>query len=110
MSRGGYRKKWVGEGEKVNNIVGWSTYHCYWAHEFPHLKVSKHHADICNYCFIFAIRQKYAYRPCFGETDSLSSVSSNTFSVGDEFMMEEDLLDDLGAMMIKQVLGLLWMG
>ena len=33
----------------------------------------------------------------FGETDLLSSVSSNTFSVGDEFVMEEDLLDDLGA-------------
>ena len=34
--------------------------------------------------------------PCFGDTDSFSSVSSNTFSVGDEFRMEEDMLDGLG--------------
>ena len=53
-------------------------------------------ADICNLCFVFINRRKYCFVPCFGDTVSLSSVSSNTFSVGYEFRMEEDMHDRLG--------------
>ncbi len=87
--------KWVREGPPHNNIVAWITYRRFWEREFPHLKVSKRRADICNLCFVFANWSKYCYVPCSGDTDSLSSVSSNTFSVGDEFRMEEDMLDEL---------------
>ena len=83
------------EGPPQNNIVAWVTYRRFWEREFPHLKDSKRRADICNLCFVFANRSKYCYVPCSGDTDSLSSVSSNTFSVGDEFRMEEDMLDEL---------------
>jgi len=95
-SKGAYKMKWVGEGPPHNNIVAWSTYRNFWAREFPHLKVSKRRADICNLCFVFANRHKYSYVPCTHDTDSLSSVSSNTFSVGEVSSMEEDTPDGLG--------------
>jgi hypothetical protein len=90
--KGSYRMKWARESPPQNNIVAWVTYRCFWEREFPHLKVSKRCANICNLCFVFANWSKYCYMPCFGDTDSLSSVSSNTFSVGDEFRMEDDML------------------
>ena len=88
--------KLVREGPPQNNIVAWVTYRCFWECELPHLKVSKRHSNICNLCFVFANQYKYCHAPCFGDTDSLSSVSSNIFSVVDEFRIEEDMLDGLG--------------
>jgi hypothetical protein len=86
--------KWEREGPEEHNIISWTSYHQFWEHEFPNLKVSKRRADICNFCFVFANRRKYSYTPCFGDADSLSSVSSNTKSVGDEFEMEEVTHDE----------------
>ena len=40
-----------------------------------------------------ANQHKHCYVPCFGDIDSLFSLSSNTFSVGEEFIMEENMLD-----------------
>ena len=75
-SRGSYKMKWVGEGPPQNNIVAWVTYRSFWECESPHLNVSKRHYHICNLCFAFANQHKYCYVPCFGDIDSLFSLSS----------------------------------
>jgi len=86
--------KWKREAPEEHNIISWTSYRQFWEHECPNLKVSKHRADISNFCFVFANRRKYSYTPCLGDADSLSSVSSNTKSVGDEFEMEAAMHDE----------------
>ena len=93
-SKGGYKMKWKREGPEEHNIISWTSYRRNWEHEFPNLKVRKHRADICNFCSVFANRREFSYNPCLGDADSLSSVSSNTKSVGDEFEMEEAMHDE----------------
>ena len=43
---------------------------------------------------MFANRRKYVHTLCFGDTDLLTSVSSNTQSVGEEYEMEEAMHEE----------------
>ena len=51
--------------------------------------ISKKHAEICNLSIVFAYHHNYYSVPCFGVTDSIFSVSLNTFSVGEVSDMKE---------------------
>ena len=41
------------------DCISWTTFCSFWHKNFPHLKVSQPHEDICKECYIFANCHKY---------------------------------------------------
>jgi hypothetical protein len=74
----GIKKKLIGDGAERKNIVSYASFFNYWMAEFPHIKTSNAREDICNECFIFVMRYKYA---AFG-------------NIADEFNSDDDDLSE----------------
>jgi hypothetical protein len=82
---GHYRKKRVREGHSKTILLNGSH-----ADAFRHVTMTSHR--FANFmlkfattalCFTFINRSKYCYTPCFGVTDTHSSISSHSLNVGD---------------------------
>ena len=54
------KRRWIGSGPPKDNIVSYGCFHKYWALNYSHVKPSNRREDVCNRCFIFLMRKRYA--------------------------------------------------
>ena len=50
--------------KEVFECISWSAFLSFWKSNFPHLKVSTPHEDICKECYIFANSHKFLSQTC----------------------------------------------
>ena len=86
---GKFVRKWIGEGEQ-KKIISYATFHKYWALEHGHIKIASRREDVCDKCFVFAQRSRYA---AFQNSTCQEIRQSDDMSVLSEFDDEEAPVD-----------------
>jgi hypothetical protein len=50
------------EGEEQQAAPSWSSFYWYWIKQHPNLRIAGARLDVCNQCYVFANRHRYATR------------------------------------------------
>jgi hypothetical protein len=85
------------EGMEQQEAPGWGTFRRFWAKHYSKLRIAGAREDVCNQCYIFANRHRYAVRKKATNDETKEDNEANEENIGPP-PADEDDEDDAAAM------------
>jgi hypothetical protein len=78
------------EGMEQERVPCWYTFRQYWKKNYPKLFVASAREDVCNQCYVFANRHRFASKSKASEEDTPVAEDECVAAIGDNGPPEED--------------------